>query len=276
MSEQQSPTSPTDTSEKVEFGGINLLIGLVIGFVLQFGWWALLDQLPLLAVDLGNDGFLAQLLAVLRQSHTAGFIVGAMLGATNTSASLPIRSVIWESIRWAIGFTLAFYCMDVMRFVLQAALGELLGDIVTSAIWLGLAGAFVGLVLELQRTGSPNIGSAPLSLRQIMRSALKLDRAAVPRILIATLLGTLLGITIEMLFEGLSVWPLMLVLDAVVAVIAVRMWRPSRQTLRKWASGALMLVIIIGLLLLLDVSAQLGVLAGIVVLVGYAILQSRK
>jgi hypothetical protein len=276
MSEQPSPVSSTDTAKKAEFGGINLLIGFVIGAALQFGWWALLDRLELRNTQSGNTDFLTQVLAVIGQANWPGFLIGATLGATSNSASVPIRSVIGKSIRWALGFSLAFYCFEVVRLLLQTTLGESLGDIVTSAFWFGLAGSFVGLVLELQRTVAPNIGTAPLSLRQCARWALAVDRSAVPRMLIVALLGALVGITIEILFQRSNAWPLMLLLDAIVAGIAIRLWRPSRTTLRKWAIGALALIIIIGLLLLLDLSAQLGVIAGIVVLVGYAILQSRK
>jgi hypothetical protein len=276
MSEQPSPTSPTDTSEKAEFGGINLLIGFVIGAALQFGWWALLDRLQLRNIDPGSDSFLMQLLTVIGKSHTTGFIIGAMLGATNNSASAPIRSVIWKAICWALGFALAYFGLDVMRFLLQTALGESLGDIVNSAIWLGLVGLLAGLAMELQRTVAPNIGSAPLSLRQFARWALAVDRAAAPRILIVALLGALLGITIEMLFQGLSGWPLMTLPIAAVAVIAIRMWRPTRQTLRKWATGALTLIVLVGLVLLLGLSTQLGILVGIAILLVVIVVQSRK
>ncbi len=276
MSEQPSPTSPTDTSEKAEFGGINLLIGFVIGAAWQFGWWTLIDRMQLQSIKPSNTGFLAQLLVVIDQSRSTGFLLGAVLGATSNPANKPVRSVIGKSIRWAIGFSLAFYGLDVMRLVLQTALGESLGNIVASAIWFGLAGTFVGLIMVLKQTVSPNIDSAPLSFRQLARWTMALDRSSVPRVLMVTLLGALLGITIEMLFQGVSAWPLMLVLTAVVAVIAVRMWRPSRKTLRQWAIGALTLIIIVGVVLLVGLSAQLGLLVGIVVLVVYAIIQSRK
>jgi hypothetical protein len=274
MSEQPSPTSPTDTSEKAEFGGINLLVGIVIGAALQFGWWALIDQLQLGIAD--STGFLAQIAAVIDRSNTVGFLLGAAWGAASNPASAPIRSVVGKSVRWAFGFALAYFGLDVVRFLLQTVLGESLGDIVSAAIWFSLAGAFLGLVLELQRTVAPNIGTAPLSLRQLARWALAVDRAAVPRVLIVALLGALLGITIEMLLQGLNAWPLMLVLDVVVTAAAIRIWRPARKTLWKWAIGVLAVIIVIGLLLLLDLNAQLGVLAGIVVLVGYAIFQSRS
>jgi hypothetical protein len=45
---------------------------------------------------------------------------------------------------------------------------------------------------------------------------------------------------------------------------------------RQWLSGALIAIIIFDLLALLALNAMLGTLAGIVVLVGYAILQSRN
>jgi hypothetical protein len=280
MSEQPSPTSPTDTSEKAEFGGINLLIGFVIGAALQFGWWALLDRLQLRNIDPGSDSFLMQLLAVIGKSHTAGFIIGAMVGATNNSASAPIRSVIWKSTCWALGFGVAFVGVDVLRYALQAALGESLGDIVTSAIWFGLAGALAGVVMELQRTVAPRVGSSVLSVRQIVQLTLKFDGASVRRVLMMTLFGALIGVTIELLFQHSSAQPLLIalliVLLAVIAVVAIRLWPPSRKTVRQWLSGALIAIIIFDLLALLALNAMLGTLAGIVVLVGYAIIQSRK
>jgi hypothetical protein len=276
MSEQQPSTSPTDTSEKAEFGGINLLIGFVIGAVLQFGWWALIDRLQLRSLAPGNIVFLAQILAVIDQSRSTGLLLGAVLGATNNSAHVPIRFVIWKSIRWAIGFSLVLYGLDVMRFVLQAALGESLGDIVASAIWFGLAGAFVGLVLELKRAVLPNVDSAPLSFRQIAQVVVALDRSSLSRVLVASLFGALLGITIEELLHGSSTWPLMLALTVAVAVVALVLWPPSRKTVRQWLSGALTLTIVVGLVVLVGLSVQLGVLAGIVVLVVYAVVQSRK
>ena len=190
--------------------------------------------------------------------------------------ALNIPYLIGKSIRWAIGFSLAFYSLDVMRLLLQTALGESLGDIAASAIWFGVTGAFVGLIMELQRTVVLNIMSAPLSFRQLMRWVLALKRAAVLRVLVVALLGVLIGVTVEMLFQGLNAWPLMVLPIAAVAIIAVRMWRPSRKTLRQWAIGILALIIIIILLLLLDLSTTLGVLAGIVVLVVMVLIQSRK
>jgi hypothetical protein len=274
MSEQSSPTSPTDTAEKAEFGGINLLIGIVIGAVLLIGWWALIDWLQAGLAD--STGFLAQLVAVLDRSNAYGFLLGATWGATNNPAHKPIRAVIGKSIRWALGFGLAFVGMDVLRFALQAVLGEALGDIVTSAIWFGLAGAFAGVVMELQRTVAPHIGSAVLSFRQIARWALRLDGPAVRRVLVVVLLGALIGITIEILSQRSSAWPVMIVLDAIVAGIAIRMWRPTRKTLRKWAIGALTLIVLVGLVLLLGLSTQLGVLVGIVILVVVIVVQSKK
>jgi hypothetical protein len=274
MSEQQSPTSPTDTSEKAEFGGINLLIGIVIGAVSLIGWWAIIDWLQARLVD--STGFLAQLVAVLDRSNAYGFLLGATWGATNNPAHKPIRAVIGKSIRWALGFGLAFVGVNVLRYALQAALGESLGDIVTSAIWFGLAGALTGLVLELKRTITPNIESARLSFRQIAREALALNRSSVARVLVAALFGALLGIAFELLVRGSNAWPLMLALTVAVAVVALILWPPSRKTTWQWLSGALIAIIIFDLLALFALNAMLGTLAGIVVLVGYAILQSRK
>lgn len=274
MSEQPSPANPPDTFEKAEFGGIHLLIGFVIGAALLVGWWALIDRLQ--ARLAGSTGFLAQLVAVLDRSNAYGFLLGAVWGATNIPANKPIRAVIWKSIRWALGFGLAFVGVNMLRFALQTALGESLGDIVSSAIWFGLAGAVAGLVLELKRTIAPNIESAPLSFRQLARQALALDRSSVARVLVAALFGALLGITIEMLLHGSSAWPLMLALTVAVAAVALILWPPSRKTARQWLSGALIAIIIFDLLALLALNAMLGTLAGIAVLVGYAILQSRK
>lgn len=274
MSEQPSPTSLTDTTEKAEFGGIHLLIGFVIGAALLVGWWALIDWLQARLAD--SSGFLVQLVAVLDRANATGLLFGAVWGATNNPANKPIRAVIGKSIRWAIGFSLAFLSVDVLRFALQTALGKPLGDIVTSAILFGLAGIFVGLMLEVQRTVVPNIGSAPLSLRQFVRWSLALNRSSVARVLLAALFGALLGITIEMLLHGSSAWPLMLALTGAVAVVVLILWPPSRKTARQWLSGALIAIIIFDLLALLALNAMLGTLAGIAVLVGYAILQSRK
>ncbi len=243
---------------------------------MQFGWWALLDRLQLRNIQSGNADFLTQALAVIGQASWPGFLLGAVLGATSNPANKPIRPVIWKSIRWAIGFSLAFYCLEVMRLLLHITLGESLGDIVASAVWFGLAGAFAGLVMELKRTVSPNIGSAPLSFRQLAKWTLDLNRAAVSRVLIAALLGALLGITIKMLFRGSSAWPLMLALTVAVAVVMILLWPLSQKTVRQWLSGALVAIVIFDLLALLALNAMLGTLVGIVVLVGYAIIQSRK
>jgi hypothetical protein len=274
MSEQPSPTSPIDTTEKAEFGGINLLIGFVIGTALQFGWWALIDRLQ--AGVTGNIGFLTQLLVVLDRSSVVGFLLGAVWGATNNPANKPILSVIWKSTRWALGFGVAFVGVDVLRYALQIALGESLGDIITSAIWFGLTGAFAGVVMELQRTVVPRVGSTVLSFRQIVQWTLKLDGAAVRRVLVVALFSALIGITIELLFQRSSAWPFLLMLDVIVAVIAIRMWRPTRKTLRKWAIGALTLIVLVGLVLLLGLSTQLGILVGIVILVVVIVVQSKK
>jgi hypothetical protein len=274
MSEPPSPTSPTDTSEKVEFGGTHLLIGFVIGAALQFGWWILIDRLQ--AGVAGNTGFLAQILAALDRSSTVSFLFGGIGGAISNPAGAPIRSVIWKSIRWAVGFSLVLFGLDVMRFVLQTSLGESLGDIVASTLWFGLAGAFVGLVMELKRTVSPNIESAPLSFRQLARWALALDRAAVLRVLSVALLCAMFGGLFEASLQGLIAWPLLIVPLVVIAIVVLRLWPPSRKTMRQWLSGALVAIVIFDLLALLALNAMLGVLVGIAVLVGYAILQSRK
>lgn len=278
MSEHPSPTRPTDAAEEAEFGGINWLIGLVIGAALLIGWWALIDWLQARLAD--STGFLAQFVAMLDRSNAYGFLFGATWGATNNPAHKPIRAVIGKSIRWALGFALAFLGMNVLRFALQAALGESLGDIVSSAIWFGVAGAFAGLVLELKRTVAPRVGSAVLSFRQIVQLTLKFDGASVRRMLLMTLFGALIGVTIELLFRHSSTQPLLIVLLivllVVIAVVAIRLWPPSRKTVRHWLSGALIAIIIFDLLALLALNAMLGTLAGIVVLVGYAILQSRK
>ena len=171
---------------------------------------------------------------------------------------------------------MAFVGVDVLRYALQAVLGEALGDIVTSAIWFGLAGALAGVVMELQRTVAPRVGSAVLSFKQIVQWTLKFDGAAVRRVLVVALLGALIGVTIELLFQRSSAWPFLLMLDVIVAIVAIRMWRPSRKTLRKWAIGALTLIIIVGLVLLLGLSTQLGILVGIVILVVVIVVQSRK
>jgi hypothetical protein len=226
-----------------------------------------------------STGFLAQLVAVLDRSNAYGFLLGATWGATNNPAHSPIRAVIGKSIRWALGFGLAFVGVDVLRFALQAMLGESLGDIVTSAIWFGLAGALAGVVMELQRTVAPRVGSAVLSFRQIVQLTLKFDGASVRRVLMMALFGALIGVTIELLFQRSSAQPwlivLLIVLLAVIAVVALRLWSPSRKTVRQWLSGALIALILFDLLALFALNALLGTLAGIVVLVGYAILQSR-
>jgi hypothetical protein len=277
MSEQSSSTSSPDTVEEAEFGGINLLIGFVIGAALLLGWWALIDWLQARLAD--STGFLAQLVAVLDRSNAYGFLLGATWGATNNPAHSPIRAVIGKSIRWALGFGLAFVGVDVLRFALQAMLGESLGDIVTSAIWFGLAGALAGVVMELQRTVAPRVGSAVLSFRQIVQLTLKFDGASVRRVLMMALFGALIGVTIELLFQRSSAQPwlivLLIVLLAVIAVVALRLWSPSRKTVWQWLSGALIALILFDLLALFALNALLGTLAGIVVLVGYAILQSR-
>jgi hypothetical protein len=277
MSEQSSSTSSPDTVEEAEFGGINLLIGFVIGAALLLGWWALIDWLQARLAD--STGFLAQLVAVLDRSNAYGFLLGATWGATNNPGSRPLRAVIGKSIRWALGFGAAFLGVNMLRFALQAALGESLGDIVASAIWFGLAGAFTGLVLELKRTVTLRVGSAVLSVSQIVQLTLKFDGAAARRVLMVALLGALIGVTIELLFQHSSAQPwlivLLIVLLAVIAVVAIRLWTPSRKTVRQWLSGALIALILFDLLALFALNALLGTLAGIVVLVGYAILQSR-
>jgi hypothetical protein len=132
----------------------------------------------------------------------------------------------------------------------------------------------------LRRTVAPRIGSAVLSFRQIVQLTLKFDGASVRRVLMMALFGALIGVTIELLFQYSSAQPLLivllLVLLAVIAVVAIRLWPPSRKTIRQWLSGALLAIIIFDLLALLALNAMLGTLAGIAVLVGYAILQSRK
>ncbi len=276
MSEQSSPTNSTDNSKKIEFGGINVLIGLVIGTALQFGWWALIDRLSLRTVVPSNAGFLAQLLTMIDQSRTAGFLLGALTGASTTPVNAPIRLAVSRIIKWAFGFALAFYCLDVVRLLLQMVLGESLGDIVSSALFFGLCGAFLGLVYVLKQSVAPDIERVPVGFRQLVQWTRQLDRSSVRRVLIVALLGALLGISFAMLLQGLNAWLLMMLPIAAAAIIAVRMWRPTRQTLKKLAIGALTLIIIIGLVLLVGLSVQLGLLAGIIILVVYAVIQSRK
>ncbi len=109
MSQQPSPASPTDTSEKIEFGGINLLIGIVIGLALQLGWWALLDRLQLRTMDSSNNSFLTQLLVLLGQPYRVSLLGGAILGAVANLKGTSRRSIIGKSARWGFGFAIAFY-----------------------------------------------------------------------------------------------------------------------------------------------------------------------
>jgi hypothetical protein len=276
MSEQPSPTSPTDTSEKVEFGGINLVIGFVIGTALQFGWWALLDRLQLRNILSDNTNFLTQVLAVIGQANWPGFLLGATTGAATSPTTTPVRRVVSRAIMWACGFALAFYAVQIGRLLLQTILGKSVGDVVYFAIAFGLGGAFTALLMEWRRTPPPDAKTTVVSFRQIVKWTLGQERSAARRMLIFALLGALLGVTLALSLQGFTTWLLIIVPLVAIVIVAVRLWPPSQKTVRQWANGALVAIVIFGLLVLLALNAVLGVLAGIVVLVGYAIFQSRK
>ena len=159
---------------------------------------------------------------------------------------------------------------------MQTIFGESLGDVIYYAIAFGLGGAFTAQIMEWQRMPPLDAKTTAVSFRQIVMWIRAQERPAARRVLIVALLSTLLGVTVALTFQGFTAWPLIIVPLAVLVIIAVRLWPPSRKTVQQWLSGTLIAIIIFDLLALLALNAMLGTLAGIVVLVGYAIFQSRK
>jgi hypothetical protein len=248
----------------------------VIGAALQFGWWALLDRLSLRNIQSANSDFLTQVLTVIGQASWPGFLLGATAGATTSLPATPVRRVVIRSILWACGFALVFYAIQIGRLLLQTIFGESLGDVIYFAIAFGLGGAFTAQMMEWQRTPPLDTKNTAVNFRQIAKWLRAQDSSTAARVLSVALLCAVLGALFEASLQGLTAWPLLLVPLVVIAIVMIRLWPPSRKTVRQWLSGALIAIIIFDLLALLALNAMLGTLAGIVVLVGYAVIQSRR
>lgn len=267
---------PTETESANDFSGPNLLIGLVIGFGMTFGWGALMDvlQVPHLPYT-ENPSLQIRLLALLHTSLTFGFVYGA-LSISRLGRPISFFGLVGTALVRSLLGGLGTYCMAAGHVLLEEAFDKAIGDTIFWTVF-ALVAAFAvssaGVIALETKTKT-------LGFREYWLDLFRLSRRATLRWIVWTICGGYLGFLI-----GLALNHVISPAEFILLILPAASWglwwgkpaivfNPSRRN--NAIRAIISVVAIVGPILLMTFNVQLGLMVLVSEILLYAVITLRK